>query len=247
MKRVGIVGGTFDPIHYGHLMLGRQAFEEYHLDEVWYMPSRQPPHKKGHDISSVRDRAFMILLAIRDIPCFLFSDFELKRKGGNTYTADTLSLLADTYPETEFFFIVGADSMYEIESWYRPDLVLSQVTILAADRDYEDDRLSLEQQINYLCSKYNAKIFKLHCREFDAASAEIRSRIAEDKTVKGLLPQPVEQYIKDCGLYKAGPGPQEQKREKREEAVADKKDRNKTDRSKPEENGGEIDHEGRLF
>lgn len=202
MKRVGIVGGTFDPIHYGHLMLGRQAFEEYHLDEVWYMPSRQPPHKKGRAITSGRERAFMILLAIEEIPYFSLSEFELKRESGNTYTADTLSLLAELHSDTEFFFIVGADSVYEIESWYRPDLVMRQTTILAADRDYEDDRLSLEKQIDYLQDKYHARIFKLHCREFEAASAEIRERIASGKTVKGLLPPAVEQYIKSRGLYK---------------------------------------------
>lgn len=203
MKRVGIVGGTFDPIHYGHLMLGRQAFEEYHLDEVWYMPSRQPPHKKSLAVSPAGDRAFMVLLAIEGIPYFSLSEFELKREHGNTYTADTLSLLTKLHPDTDFFFIVGADSVYEIETWYRPDLVLEQATILAAHRDYEDDRLSLEKQIDYLQKKYHARIFKLHCREFDAASAEIRTRIAEDKTIEGLLPPSVEEYIRSRGLYKS--------------------------------------------
>lgn len=204
MKRIGIVGGTFDPIHYGHLMLGRQAYQEYQLEEVWYMPSRQPPHKKDHTVTPSKDRVAMIRLAIGDVPYFSLSDFELKRKEGNTYTADTLTLLTEAYPDTEFYFIVGADSVYEIEKWYRPETVLKLATILAASREYEDERLSLEQQISYLRTKYGARIFRLHCREFDAASAEIRSMLAKGNPVAEWIPQQVEQYIAEHGLYKGG-------------------------------------------
>lgn len=202
MKRIGIVGGTFDPIHYGHLMLGRQAYEEYGLDEVWYMPSRQPPHKKDHPITSGNDRVAMIQLAIAGIPYFSLSDFELKRKTGNTYTADTLTLLAKEYPDTEFFFIVGADSIYEIEHWYHPEVVLRSATILAAKREYDDERLTLEQQISYLQEKYGARIFELHCREFSAASAQVRTMMANGHSVDELIPAPVEQYILEHSLYK---------------------------------------------
>lgn len=93
MRKIGIMGGTFDPIHNGHIMLGRQAYAEYNLDEVWYMPSGQPPHKKGRHVTESAERCHMVKLAIQDIPYFVFSDFEVRRTGKNTYTAETLALL----------------------------------------------------------------------------------------------------------------------------------------------------------
>ena len=103
------------------------------------------------------------------------SDFELRRTGGNTYTADTLRLLKEEYPEVEFFFIAGADSIMDIEKWYHPEYVLPAVTFLAAAREHEEADRSLDEQISYLNQKYQAHILRLHCREMDVASAEIRA------------------------------------------------------------------------
>ena len=115
MKKIGIMGGTFDPIHNGHIMLGRQAYEEYDLDCIWYMPSRIPPHKKDHTITAAKDRLAMTAAAIAPYSYFKLSDFELRRTGGNTYTADTLRLLKEEYPDVEFFFIAGADSIMDFQ------------------------------------------------------------------------------------------------------------------------------------
>ena len=193
MKQIGIMGGTFDPIHVGHLMLGRQAFEEYGLDSVWYMPSKTPPHKKDHRITSSKDRCAMVSAAIEEFPYFCLSDFEIKRTAGYTYTADTLRLLREEYQDTEFYFIVGADSIHDIEKWYHPEYVLQAVTFLAADRESEEQKRSLDTQIRYLEQKYGAKIRRLHCMEMDVASAVIRERIASG--------EPVYRYIKQHGLY----------------------------------------------
>ena len=201
MKKIGLMGGTFDPIHRGHLMLGTQAQAEYGLDEIWYMPSRIPPHKKDHRITPAADRCAMVRAAIAPYPQFVLSDFELKRTGGNTYTADTLRLLKKEYPEFEFYCIVGADSIHDIEKWYHPEYVLKEVVFLVADREYEHPVRSLEEQIAYLTEKYGARIYHLHCRVMDVASAQIRERLASGKTAEDLIPEAVSCYIREHDLY----------------------------------------------
>lgn len=201
MQRIGIVGGTFDPIHFGHLMLGRQAYEEYRLDEIWYMPSRQPPHKADHHVTSSKDRLAMVRLAIRENPCFKLSDFELKRMQGNTYTADTLRLLKETYTGTNFFFIVGADSIFDIEKWYHPEQVLKLTTFLTAERDCGDREKTLDEQILYLEEKYDANIQRLHSKEMDLSSEEIRQKIKAGESVDAFIPSGVLAYIEKHKLY----------------------------------------------
>lgn len=200
MGRIGIMGGTFDPIHNGHLMLGEQAYGEYGLDEVWYMPSGQPPHKKDHKITEAEDRCRMTELAIRRYPYFRLSDMEVNRQG-NTYTAQTLKLLKESRPEDEIFFIVGADSLYELESWFHPEEVLGLTTLIVAEREYEKAKGSLDARIKYLENKYLAKILKLHSREMDISSQLIRERIQDGKPIDDYVPEVVEDYIKRHHLY----------------------------------------------
>ncbi|MDO5551244.1 MAG: nicotinate-nucleotide adenylyltransferase [Lachnospiraceae bacterium] len=200
MAKIGIMGGTFDPIHNGHLMLGRQALEEYQLDQIWFMPSGQPPHKKDHPVTDADIRCEMVRLALLGQPGFIFSDFEIRRPG-NTYTAQTLALLHQEYPQHEFYFIVGADSLYEIEGWYEPERIMSQTVILAAGREYEGIHRSLKGQMNYLKEKYGAQIEYLHCREMDISSEEIRSLTAEGQSVKALVPEAVFAYMEKNHLY----------------------------------------------
>ena len=200
MGNIGIMGGTFDPIHNGHLMLGEQAYKEYQLDEVWFMPSGHPPHKKNQNITDPNIRLTMTQLAIEGKTGLVSSDFEVRRNG-STYTAQTLRLLRKAYPQHQYFFIIGADSLYEIENWYEPDQVLSQAVILAARREYEDARLSMEQQIAYLSTRYKADIRILHCKEMEISSAMLRERIAGGLSVSEYVPSKVLTYIKDQGLY----------------------------------------------
>ena len=143
MRRVGILGGTFDPVHNGHLLLGEQAYREYGLDEIWFMPSHVPPHKKDHHITDGAARIRMLELATESVPYFLVSDFEMGREG-NTYTAQTLALLKEAYPDIEVYFIIGADSLYQLESWYHPEQVMAQAVLLVSGRTYEDGGVSLE-------------------------------------------------------------------------------------------------------
>jgi len=200
MKRIGIMGGTFDPVHNGHILLGKQAYTEYGLDEIWFMPSHIPPHKKDHHITESGDRINMLKLALKDIPYCVVSDFEMRREG-NTYTARTLELLREEYPDHRFYFIIGADSLFQIENWYHPEKVMALTSLLVSDREYEAGERSFEEQIAYLHDKYGADIQILHNSEVDIASADIRRRIAEGKDVTKDIPEEVEAYIKAHGLY----------------------------------------------
>ena len=200
MAKIGILGGTFDPIHNGHLALGKQAYEQFGLDEIWFMLSGHPPHKKGRLVTEGKEREDMVKLAIASVPYFVYSDFELKREG-NTYTAQTLTLLKEAYPQHEFYFIIGADSLYEIEQWYHPELVLGHVTILAAGRECEDASCSLEEQAEYLRNKYGAAIFLLHSDTMHVSSQELRERENLGLGIGDLVPASVERYIREHGLY----------------------------------------------
>ena len=201
MKRIGIMGGTFDPVHNGHLLLGKQAYEEYNLDEIWYMPSHIPPHKKDRTITASEDRIAMLHLALEGRSYCKVSDFEMKREG-NTYTAHTLALLKEEYPEDVFYFIIGADSLFQIESWYHPEKVMALTTLLVSGREYEKANCTFDEQIAYLTEKYGAKIYPLHNEEVDIASADIRRCISEGRDITELVPESVAEYIKTHDLYR---------------------------------------------
>lgn len=200
MGKIGIMGGTFDPIHNGHLLLAQQAYREFELDEIWFMPSGTPPHKTNKKISDAASRCSMTQLAIEGHPYFKFSDFEAVREG-NTYTAKTLTLLKETYPQHHFYFIIGADSLYQIESWYHPEQVLEAVTVLAAPREYTKAHTEFDKQIEYLTERYNARILKMHFVEVEVSSEELRNKISNGESVLAYLPLRVAEYIEKNKLY----------------------------------------------
>lgn len=203
MAKIWILGGTFDPIHNAHLKLGQQAYEQFELDEIWFMPSGQPPHKRNRIVTAGEDRRAMVKLGIHGIPGFRYSDFELEREG-NTYTAQTLTLLKEEYPKHEFYFIIGADSLYQIEFWFHPEKVMEQTVLLVAGRPYRQEHRSLEDQILYLEQKYGARIYPIRFHEIEISSEEIRKAVALGKAVESYVPEPVAEYIKAHKLYQKG-------------------------------------------
>lgn len=200
MGKIGIMGGTFDPIHNGHLFLGKLAYEEYGLDEVWYMPSGQPPHKRDHVVTQSGIRLRMTKLATKGRKGFICSDFEV-RQAGNTYTAQTLELLRKEYPIHTFYFIIGADSLYEIETWYQPERIMAQAIILVASRHYEEAGRSIKKQIAYLLEKYHGDIRQIHGEEIDISSARLRQMVANGAIIKPYVPLQVDKYIREKRLY----------------------------------------------
>lgn len=193
------MGGTFNPIHNAHLMMAQAAYEQYELDEVWFMPSRNPPHKEKEKIASDSHRKRMIQHAIDEIPYFIFSDMELKREG-LTYTCDTLELLHRQQPEAAFYFILGGDSLQNFSDWYHPEKIVSLCTILAASRDGLSDRETEKLCID-LSQQFGGEIFPVRMPQLCISSAMIRKRLAKGMSAVGCCPEKVVQYIELHELY----------------------------------------------
>lgn len=194
------MGGTFNPIHNAHLMLAKLAYEQFELDEVMFLPTKQPAYKDLDEVANEIHRKRMIELAIRGNSHFSLNTMEYERKG-NTYTADTLELLKEQNPKTEYFFIVGADSLFSIEKWYRPDQVMRLSHIVAAQRDdKEDDKLL--SKIEQLIQNYHAKVELLRMPKMDISSKMIRTCLQEGKSIQGLVPEDVYEYIIEHHLYR---------------------------------------------
>lgn len=205
-KRVGILGGTLNPIHYGHLLIAEQAYCRFQLESVIFMPSGNPPHKSGEAILSGKHREAMTKLAIHDNPHFRYSDIELVREG-IIYTSDTLQILCDENPDIEYYFIIGADSLFSLEYWHEPAEIFKRSVIVAAGRPNEHELNSqlehkMKAQIDYLNCKYNCKIEYMDSPLFDVSSTAIRNMISKNESVRYLIPPAVEQYIYDYNLYR---------------------------------------------
>ena len=199
MRKIGIMGGTFDPIHNAHLVLGESTYRQFDLDEVLFMPAKQPPHKTGKEISPVEDRVAMVRLAIAEKPYFTCSEFELGLPG-KSYTAHTLTALHELHPEAQYYFIMGGDSLFALDEWYEPSVILSHAVILAAVRE-DYDTTDMKAQINYLTERFGGRIELLYTPKMDISSTEIRESIRTDKSVSDVVPSPVEDYILRNGLY----------------------------------------------
>lgn len=202
--KIGIMGGTFNPIHNGHLMLGEYSYRSYRLDQVWFMPNGNPPHKAGISTSYSADiRARMTELAIQDVPYFRLEDYEVKRQEPS-YSYQTLEHFKEVYPEDSFYFIIGADSLFNINKWMKPERILKVCTILAAFRGDKDNSEIMNRQIELLKEQYGADtdIRLLSSPLMKVSSHELREMVSEGKSISGLVPETVEQYIKENGLYR---------------------------------------------
>ena len=199
-KKVGIMGGTFDPIHYGHLILAQNALDTFSLDEILFVPSGTPWLKESTKVLSKNKRVSMTGMAIEDNPDFALSTIEIDREG-NSYSYETVEELKRMQPKTDFYFIMGADSLLEIERWKHPGRLMAECTLLVAVRD-DCDREGLEKQIIYLTDKYQADIKILPANIIDISSTKIRRMIREGKSVRYMLPDQVIRFIQKNHLYR---------------------------------------------
>lgn len=199
-KKVGIMGGTFNPIHNGHLILGQTAYEQFGLDEVLFMPNKKPYYKKLSKNVTDEQRCDMVKLAIENNDAFTFSDIEVTREGV-TYTVETLRILTEQNPDHEYYFIMGADSLFHFDSWKEAGEIVKMATLLVATRD-SMATFDIESQIEYLQSEFeDARIECLFSPSLEISSNQLRKRCREGKSIRYLVPDKVAFYIEDHDLY----------------------------------------------
>lgn len=199
MKKIGIMGGTFNPIHNAHIMMAQAAYEQYHLDEVWFMPSKNPPHKEKDNIVSEEHRTRMVQFAIDGMKHFIFSDMELKREG-TTYTSDTLAEVHEQLPEAELYFILGGDSLEGLVHWHEPEKILKQCIILAAPRG-NIGAGEMKEICQTQGKKLQGTILPIKMNHIQISSEQIRKRLKKGKSVAAYCPEKVRNYIHLHGLY----------------------------------------------
>jgi nicotinate-nucleotide adenylyltransferase len=200
MKKVGIMGGTFDPIHIGHLILGENAYQQLGLDRVVFMPSGNPPHKKDREgRASDEQRMDMVKLAIASNTHFKFSSMEMN-EDGYSYTYLTLEKLNEKHPDTRYYFIIGADSLFDFKGWRNPQRTCDACTLVVATRNHTSDE-ELDKAIADVRETFGADIVKLNTENIDVSSHQLRDWIAAGKTVKYYAPDEVINYIKSYHVY----------------------------------------------
>lgn len=192
-KKIGIMGGTFNPIHIGHLLLAQWAMEEAGLDGIIFMPTGNSYLKDKTEMLPGSERLAMTRLAVQDRDCFFCSDMEVKR-GGSTYTYETLESLRHIYPQAELYFIVGADCLFSIENWYCPEKIFKQCTLLAASRGGTPLQ-ELEEKRQELAEHYGADILLMAFPDIEISSTDIRRRCREGKSIQYLVSDSVREYI----------------------------------------------------
>ncbi len=198
---IGIMGGTFNPIHNGHLSLADAAITQYELDEIWFMPSGLPAHKSNSELISAKDRLAMVKLAVCDNIKFCISSFEIEREGF-TYTSETMSALVKEFPEHTFYFIIGGDSLMKFHQWVKPEVISAHATILAAGRNgYSLEELLRQKE--YLYHEFGTKVLFVDMPEIAVSSSNIRSDCKSKcyANVEKAVPKKVMEYIKANKLY----------------------------------------------
>ena len=199
--RVGVLGGTFDPIHYAHLATAEFIRCKYKLDKIIFIPFGDPPHKLWN-ITNKYDRYNMVLLSIAKNKDFIAFNTEMEKKG-KTYTVDTLRHLKQNYPGAQFFFITGADAICDIEEWKDVEENFKLATFIAATRP-GISLLRAQEQIEKLEIKYNANIISVYVPSLDISSTYIRDQLKRGNSVRYLIPENVEKYIYEKNLYGVG-------------------------------------------
>ncbi len=201
-RHIGVMGGTFDPVHYGHLVIAEEVRATLDLSEIIFIPAGQPPHKAGHHITETQHRLTMLELALASNPYFRISLMEIERTGPS-YTVDTLRTMREQVgTDVALFFIIGWDSLEELHTWYKAPDILTLVTHLVAVRrpGYEEDSTYnniLEQRLPGILQR----LLVIQAPQLEISATDLRQRVAEGRPIKYQTPEAVETYIKENRLY----------------------------------------------
>lgn len=200
-SRIGILGGTFDPIHFGHLLVGEWAREAFELSQVVFVPAGQPPHKQGEGrlLTTPRFRRDMLLLAIHDHPHFRLWNYELYKEGPS-YTMETMNVLLERLPDYSFYFIMGKDTLEDIFSWKTPRDFLQSCDIIVCSRG--DHPGTVIERVHRKVP--DARLHPLQIPVLAISSSEIRHRVHQGRSIRYLTPNSVVEYIKKTELYIGG-------------------------------------------
>ncbi|WLD92153.1 nicotinate-nucleotide adenylyltransferase [Alkalihalobacillus sp. AL-G] len=188
-NRIGILGGTFDPPHVGHLMIAKQVLEQCRLDRIWFIPSAEPPHKKNSTITKGKDRIEMVKRAIVDEDRFELCLLEFERQG-LSYTIDTVKELKRMYPTSHLYFIIGGDMVDSLHTWDRIDELLNEITFIAVKRPGSDFK-----------SPYQDSLVQVEFPTIDLSSTWIREQIKSGRTTDYYVTAEVRKYIEENLLY----------------------------------------------
>lgn len=199
MKKKAIFGGTFDPIHFGHISLADAAVKEIGLDELLFMPNNISPFKISEDVAAPESRCDMIELVLPRNKCFSLSRYELDRKGVS-YTYDTLCAFRKR-ADTKFYFVLGFDSIMTLNTWYKGEQIISEFAIIAGRRP-GTDTVEANEMIEMYRKEFDAEITVLDIDTPDVSAMEIREAITENKCTDRLIPLEVKEYINKNGLYR---------------------------------------------
>lgn len=199
MKKIGIMGGTFDPIHYGHLVAAETARNKFDLERVIFIPSGAPPHKKECRITESEFRYWMVSQAIADNDYFEVSRIEIERTG-LTYTVDTLREMKDKFPDYELYFITGADAFREIFTWRNPDEIIELTQFIGASRP-GFDALDFLSELQEQFPQFYQRMHFLEVPALAISSTDIRLRVKNGQSIRYLLPEPVRLFIQKNRIY----------------------------------------------
>ncbi|WBW99792.1 nicotinate-nucleotide adenylyltransferase [Oceanirhabdus sp. W0125-5] len=200
MFRKAIFGGTFDPIHNGHINIAFEALEKLNLDEIIFMPSGDPPHKADKIITDGFFRLEMTRMVVECNEKFTVSDYEIKKKG-KSYTYETMKYFNDKYKDTQWFFIAGLDSLMYIHEWAKPEKIFENCKVIILVRSGFKNHEVMERK-EKIEKAYGTEIILLDIPRLDISSTDIRERLKEDRYCGHLMPRDVEHFTKSVGLYK---------------------------------------------
>ncbi|OYW20904.1 MAG: nicotinic acid mononucleotide adenylyltransferase [Planctomycetales bacterium 12-60-4] len=194
--RIGFFGGTFDPVHLGHLVLAEQCREQAKLDEVWFAPAAMPPHKTRQDITDGLHRLKMLEYAIAGHEHFRVTSIELDRTGPS-FTVDTLTVLKEQHAHVDWSLMIGADSLRDFHSWREPERIVEMARIVAVNRGGDPT-----PDVNSFRSQFGDCVSLVEIPGLQISATDLRARVASGRSIRFLVPRAVEVYIQQQGLYR---------------------------------------------